>query len=256
MRECTFFVLLISLFCGMGSANAQKPKPKKSIKAVPGVAFHPTFTMGPGSVGRYFYPQAVGSLWEMKIVERYYDAMNHVIAADSMNSFERVISNSQQSFQGLPLILCEAKTWRGPDSSKADRTTDEYYVDDSLIMAVMNNSVQNGENHILLVTPLKIGAHWLEKTGDSARCEIVSMHDTVTTPYGRYGNALVTVTKLGRIELAKYFVAGVGLVKTVMRSPGKRPGDTDVVTSELVRLVHGTDGSGGSSSDGKAPTGK
>jgi hypothetical protein len=246
-RAIRLLILLCSLVSLTQVASAQfvkhkktKPKPKSSISL--GAAhsdFHPTYSLGSGSVGKYFYPQSVGSSWKLKIVQHYFDAANHILSSDSLYSQETVISNANKTFQGLPLVTCAARSWRANDEAHADSIVDAYYVDDSLVMAVFNNSINNNQNRVLLVSPLKVGNKWLEKTEDSARTEIATMHDTVNVPYGAFGNALVTVTKLGKIEMDKYFVPSVGIVKTVMRVPGRKEGETIVVTSELLELVRG-----------------
>ncbi|MEO6940147.1 MAG: hypothetical protein ABI444_08440 [Candidatus Kapaibacterium sp.] len=230
------------------SADAQttakkKKKRKKSLSIVkPGNGgFHPTYDMGPGSVGSYFYSVAVGSSWKVKTVQRYYNSDNKVIAADSILSVETVTSNSTKSLQGLPLVISQSRSWRAGAETKVDTEQSLYYVDDSLLMAVFNNSTTNGDNRFLLVAPLRIGGRWLEKADDSIRTEIVSMHDTVTTTAGGFGNVLVTSTKLGQGELAKYFVPNVGLVKTVFRGVGRRAGTSVVITSELQEFIRGED---------------
>jgi len=235
--------LALAGISGLALAQKGKTAPKKGITIAPAPKdqFHPTFNMGAGSVGSYFYPQSVGTYWKMKIVQKYFRADNSVISSDSIYSLERVVSNSLKSDQGLPFISCETQSWRGDDTLHAEKDRDSYYVDDSLIMAIFNNSLWSNQNKVLLVSPLKLGAHWLEQTGDSVRCEIVSMHDTVTTPYSGFGNALVTVSRAGLIELDKYFVPNVGLVKTIMRRPGSRDGEAVVVTSELIDWHLGTD---------------
>ncbi len=242
-------VLIALLFLqsvAVTSADAQttakkKKKRKKSLSIVkPGNGgFHPTYDMGPGSVGSYFYSIAVGSSWKVKTVQRYYDLDNKVIAADSILSVETVTSNSTKSLQGLPLVITQSRSWRAGAETKVDTEQSLYYVDDSLLMAVFNNSTTNGDNRFLLVAPLRIGGRWLEKAEDSIRTEIVSMHDTVTTTAGGFGNVLVTSTKLGQGELAKYFAPNVGLVKSVFRGVGRRAGTSVVITSDLQEFIRG-----------------
>ena len=234
-------------------------QPKKPLVLKPSISldtahssFRPTFNLGPGSVGNYFYPQTVGSSWKMKIVERVYDASNNVLSSDSLYNKETITSNSNKTFQGLPLLTCTAKSWRGLDSSRADSAVSNYYVDDSIIMAVFNNSINNNQNRVLLVGPLKVGNHWLEKVEDSARTEIVSKNEVISGPFGNFGNALVTVTRLGKIEIDKYFVPNVGIVKTTMRAPGRKEGETIVVTSELIQFVRGIE-PGPAVGDGEQP---
>ncbi len=238
-------ILLSSLASLTERAAAQHKKPlvlKPSISLdTAHSSFRPTFNLGSGSVGNYFYPQTIGSSWKMKIVERLYDAQNNILSSDSLWSKETIISNSNKTFQGLPLLTCTAKSWRGLESTRADSAVSNYYVDDSIIMAVFNNSINNNQNRVLLVGPLKVGNRWLEKVEDSARTEIVSKKETVKVPFGSYENALATVTRLGQIELDKYFVPNVGVVKTVMRAPGRKKGQTIVVTSELIDLVRGVE---------------
>jgi hypothetical protein len=175
-----------------------------------------------------------------------------VLSSDSLFSKETVTSNSAKTFQGLPLISCKTSSWRINDLTHVDSAVSSYYVDDSLIMAVFNSSINNNQNRVLLVSPLKVGNQWRERVEDSARSEIATMHDTVNVPYGAFGNALVTVTRLGKIELDKYFVPNVGIVKTITRLPGRKPGETIVVMAELLELVRGVESDPGASMDPKS----
>jgi hypothetical protein len=91
----------------------------------------------------------------------------------------------------------------------------------------------------LLVSPMKVGNRWREKADDTVRTTIVSLEEPLTVEGFNWGKAVVTVTKLGFGELAKYFVPNAGMVKTVFRGPGPKGRGATVITSEIVELRNG-----------------
>lgn len=262
MRWSGIVTMMICALCLAGQVNAQgkeqtKKKPaaekksaagkvdnkvKSSISAVQGSKMsRPTMNLDPASVGYYFYPMTPGSYWKMRTVSSMYDLENKLLASDTMISKELVSTNSAASIQGLPLIKCESKSFR-PGQSETDAQSQEvtYYVDDSLIMAVFNNSVSHNQNVALLTTPLKEGYVWPERFGDTIGTKIVSLREPVETPAGKFESAVVTSTKLGYGELSKYFVGGKGIVKMVFRGPVSGGKGTLVVTTELLEIHHET----------------
>lgn len=235
-------LMSIAVVAGAEAQTKKKSskKPKQAIGTVkaPAKKLRPTTDYGEGSVGRYFYPVTEGSEWTLRTVKSLYDHNNMVLASDTLFSTERVITNAAKSLQGLPLIKCESYSYKpGHEASATEEVT--YYVDDSLIMAVMNNSVSHGENRALLTTPLRAGFVWPEKWDDSVGTEIVSLNEAVETPAGKFDNALVTVTRLGHGELAKYFVPEHGIVKMVFRGPEAQDRGTIVVTTDLMSVKRG-----------------
>lgn len=234
-------------------ANVEKSG-KGSIKALKGGKFaKPTANLLPGSVGYYFYPVTQGSYWKLRTVKSLYDIDNTLLSSDTLFSKETVTSNAAQSIQGLPLIRCQSLSYkRGMTEEQGRKEEVDYYVDDSLIMAAFNNSVQHGENRALLVTPLRVGFAWPEKHGDTIMTEIVSLNEPVETVAGKFESSVVTVTRMGYGELAKYFVGGMGIVKMVFRGPaGGHPGTLVVVTDlmEVYRApVEGVGSNAGTSS--------
>jgi hypothetical protein len=69
---------------------------------------------------------------------------------------------------------------------------------------------------------------------------VVSLHEPVETPAGKFENAVVTSTKLGYGELSKYFVAGNGIVKMVFRGPVSGGKGTLIVMTDLIDIYHET----------------
>jgi hypothetical protein len=200
----------------------------------------PSVTLDPGTIGNHFFPIAPGSYWRTQTVKALYDLQNKLVSADTLLAKETVLTNSAGSIQGLPLIKCESISFKpGMDEARGYREEVQYYVDDSLIMATFNNSVQHGENRALLVNPLKVGFKWAEKHGDTVMTEIVSVNEPVETVAGKWDNAVVTTTRMGYGELSKYFVPGVGIAKMVFRGPGANGQGTLVVTTDLLEVKHG-----------------
>jgi hypothetical protein len=111
-----------------------------------------------------------------------------------------------------------------------------YYVDDSIAMTVVNNSVTHIENRVFLVSPLKVGNAWHEKYDDSIYCVIVSLSDSVETPLGTFDSAMVTVTRAGYAEMTKWYVQGYGLIRSVYRAPGPSSRGLIVVLTEMISL--------------------
>jgi hypothetical protein len=262
MRWSGIVTMMICALCLAVQANAQakeqtKQKPaaeksatgskvdnkaKSSISAVQGSKMsRPTMNLNQGTVGSYFYPMTPGSFWKMRTVSSMYDLENKLLASDTMISREVVSTNSAVSIQGLPLIKCTSKSFRLGESEAAAKEQEvTYYVDDSLIMAVFNNSVNHNQNVALLTSPLKEGFVWPERFGDTVGTMVVSLHEPVETPAGKFENAVVTSTKLGYGELSKYFVAGNGIVKMVFRGPVGGGKGTLVVTTDLIEVHHET----------------
>jgi hypothetical protein len=211
-------------------AKAGKVKSAKKRKAK---AFRPTWAYGEGSIGRYFYPHQIGSSWTMRTTSAMFDASNTVIGTDTMINTERVLSDTNRSLQGLPILIVESSSrrLRGDTTAKVEYV--QYYVDDSIVMAIINNSVTSADNKTLLVSPLKVGTAWKESIDDTAHARIVSLSEPVQTAYGSWDKSVVVSTKLGKGELAKYFVKDVGLVKVQFRGPGRNDVGAYVVTTEL-----------------------
>ena len=263
------YVTLICAVCLAGQLNAQSQKPakkkqatekkadkkankgepKKSISMVQGSKMaRPTTNLDPGSVGYYFYPMTPGSYWTMRTVKSLYDLDNKLLASDTLFSTETVSTNSAASIQGLPLIKCISKSYK-PGQSKDVAAAEEvtYYVDDSLIMAVFNNSITHNQNVALLTTPLREGYIWPERFEDTIVTQVISTKEPVETPAGKFENAVVTSTKLGQGELSKYFVGQKGIVKMVFQGPAAGGRGSLVVTTDLMEIHHETGHMDGSS---------
>jgi hypothetical protein len=212
---------------------------KSSISKAKGAKVRPTSNLNPGSVGYYFYPMTPGSYWKMRTVKSLYDHENKLVASDTMFHRETVTTNSAPSMQGLPLIKCQSKSFRPgqlEDSAVAQEVT--YYVDDSLIMAVFNNSVSHNENVALLTSPLREGYVWPERFEDTIGTMVMSLHEPVETPAGKFDNAVVTSTRLGFGELSKYFVGGKGIVKMVFNGVASNGQGRILVTTDLMEIHH------------------
>lgn len=259
MRVLLYFAILAVLLCS-GPTQAQdstrvnqRPRPvqkskqkpaKPSVKVLtPSEAsklFRPTCNLDSGSVGFYFFPANLGAKWAMRTTSRLLDETNKLLKADTTYSYERVISDSNRTLQGLPILTCLSSLpyhEGGRDSGKTQ--TVEYYVDDSSVIAVMNHSVTNGLSRILLVNPLKVGASWHDNTDDTIRSKVIAIDEPITTLLGTFPRSLVVQSRLGLGELTKYFVPGVGIVKTEFRGLTPRQNGTLVVTTELITLERG-----------------
>ena len=206
----------------------------------PKSTFRPTCNLDSNSVGFYFYPPNLGAKWMLRTVAQMLDASSHVLKTDTTYSFEKIVSDSGATLQGLPVLGCIASMpyhAGGEDSAKLSST--EYYVDDSVIMTVFNHSVTSELNHILLVNPLAVGASWKDRAGDTIRSYVVSDSEPVSVPYGSFPKALVVKTPAGFGLMTKYFVGGVGLVKIIFHGIPPQENGSFIVTSELVSLEKG-----------------
>ncbi|HET6511145.1 MAG TPA: hypothetical protein VFH43_03060 [Candidatus Kapabacteria bacterium] len=259
MRWIGYVTLMICALCLAGEADAQTKKnseksSKKSKtsqkqvdkKAASGISIakggkmvRPTSNLDPGSVGYYFYPMTPGSYWKTRTVKSLYDLQDSLIASDTLFHKETVSTNSAPSIQGLPLIKCFSKSFRhGQHEDSAQAQEVAYYVDDSLIMAVFNNSITHSENVSLLTTPLREGYIWPERFEDTIGTKVISLHESVVTPAGKFENAVLTSTRLGFGELSKYFVGGKGIVKMIFRGFANGGMGKIIVTTDLMEIHH------------------
>lgn len=213
--------------------------PKLHISKIAPAPFHPTCNLDSNSVGFYFFPPNLGAEWNMQTVSQVLDMQNQLVRSDTTYSFEKVISDSNRTLQGLPVLTCESVFpyhKGGEDSAK--KTIVEYYVDDSVVMTVFNHSITSELNHVLLVNPLDSGASWKDVSEDTNRTVILSTDEAVSTAMADFPHSLVIQTPAGFGMMSKYFVKGVGIVKVVFRGLGPQNG-TFVVTSELTHLDRG-----------------
>lgn len=226
-------------------AFAQKPaaklkKSKESVKIVKPTVFHPTCNLDSNSVGFYFYPANLGAKWTLRTISQYLDASNKLLKSDTTFSFEQIISDSNRTMQGLPVLVCLSSIpYHAGEDSNAKVKNVEYYIDDSVVMTVFNHSITSELNHFLLVNPLHIGASWKDLVNDTIRSTIIAMKEPVSVPYGSFSNALVVNTPAGFGEMSKYFVKGVGIVKVIFRGIPPQANGTFVVTTELIALDPG-----------------
>jgi hypothetical protein len=264
MRWSGIVTLMICAICLAGQVDAQtkKPSTKKSSKKVEnkdksisvakkGKSMRPTSNLDPGSVGYYFYPMTPGSYWKMRTVKSLYSTKDSLVASDTLFHRETVTTNSAPSMQGLPLIKCVSKSFRPgqlEDSAVAQEVS--YYVDDSLIMAVFNNSITHSQNVALLTSPLRKGLVWPEHHEDTIGTMVVSLDENVETPAGKFEHAVLTSTRLGYGELLKYFVGGKGIVKMVFNGIANGGRGRIQVTTELMDIHHELSHMEGSPSDG------
>ncbi len=218
---------------------AQRPSiTARRVQATNG--FHPTCNLDSGSVGLYFFPANLGAKWTLRTIKQVLDASNTVVKCDTTFSYEMVISDSNKTLQGLPVLRCEScMPYAAGHEAEAKRNVVEYYVDDSTVIAVFNHSVSNSLNHTLLVNPLRVGASWRDNTDDTIRSRVIALDEPITTPMGSYAKSMVVESTIGFGVLSKYFVQGVGIVKTVFRGMPPTKNGVFVVTSELISLDHG-----------------
>jgi hypothetical protein len=71
---------------------------------------------------------------------------------------------------------------------------------------------ESNKNHIILKVPIKIGTKW--KNEDNAEYEITGVNVKIHTPSGDYSAIEVTIRK-DDMERKKYYVKGIGLVKSI-----------------------------------------
>lgn len=224
---------------------AQKPatrfkKPKAPVSLVNPDVFRPTCNLDSNSVGFYFYPANLGAKWTLRTISQILDASNKVLKTDTTFSFEQIISDSNRTIQGLPVLEClSSMPFHAGEDSTSKLNKVEYYIDDSVIMTVFNHSITSELNHFMLVNPLRRGAWWKDMTDDTIRSTIVADSEPVSVPYGNFSNALVVSTPAGFGEMSKYFVPGVGIVKVIFRGIPPEANGTFVVTTELIALDRG-----------------
>ena len=157
-----------------------------------------------------------------------------------MFSFERVISDSNRTLQGFPILRCESSVpyhAGGEDTAKTQIV--EYYVDDSVVMTVVNHSMTNESNHTMLMNPLRMGASWKDVSDDTIRSSVIATAEPVSTPLGNFPKSLVVQSPGQYGVMSKYFVKGVGIVKVIFRGIPPQENETYVVTTELVSLDRG-----------------
>jgi hypothetical protein len=201
---------------------------------------HPTYDLDSGSVGNYFFPANRGAKWTMRITTQIFDAHSKLVRADTSFSFERVVSDSNSTLQGAPVLECESSAPYKLGGELTARTMPvTYYVDDSIVMFVLNHSMTSSENRYLLVNPLTVHNRWHDKAEDTTVTEIIATSEPVSVPYGSFKNALVVRTHTRDGDLSKYFVPGVGIAKMVYRGGPERLNGTLVVTTELIALDRG-----------------
>ncbi len=224
-------------------AQPLTPTPKESgihLSTVPRSRFHPTCNLDSNSVGFYFFPANVGAKWTLRTISQVLDLNNKVLKCDTTFSFERVVSDSNYTLQGLPVLDCESSMpyhAGQEDSAKIQKV--EYYLDDSVVMTVFNHSITSELNHYLLVNQLDSGASWKDVTDDTTRTTVLATEEPVSTPIGDFSKSLVVQTPAEFGEMSKYFVKGVGIVKVIFRGITPQQNGTFVVTSDLAALDRG-----------------
>lgn len=241
MIKVGMVVLAALILAGDATAQTKKKPARKQKSSVQvaqpkGRSIKPTYNLDSGSVGYYFFPITEGSYWTTRTVKSFIDFDGKVMASDTVLSTEHVLSNAEKSLQGAPLVKCESIARRPGSEIPIAKEEVTYYVDDSLIMAVFNNSITNSENRTLLTSPLAAGMAWPEKWDDSIGTEILSLREPIETAVGSFEDALVTVTRLGYGELVKYFVGQKGIVKMIFRGPAPNSRGSLVVVTDLVEL--------------------
>jgi hypothetical protein len=220
--------------------KSKKPK-KPAIKlGQPTGSFHPTCNLDSGSVGFYFFPANLGAKWTMRVITQLIDNQSKVVKADTSYSFERVVSDSNTTLQGAPVLEVESSAAYKPGGELTARTQQvTYYVDDSIAMLVVNHTLVGADNRYFLVNPLVVGNHWHDNPEDTVVSQIIATNEPVSVPYGSFAKSIVVRTRLHDGELSKFFVPGVGIAKTVYRGWPERLNGILVVTTELIALDKG-----------------
>jgi len=135
------------------NASANKTSGDTTSSGYTLASFVPTMTFDSGTVGSMFYPVTVGSSWKLRTVSSLYGPDNKMVVSDTAILMETVKENNRVSIQGLPLIACESKAFRPGHENEAKLEESEYYVDDSVILAVFNHSLYHGETRAMLTAP-------------------------------------------------------------------------------------------------------
>ncbi len=225
----------------MAQPTAPKPNPSGvHLRTAPATTFRPTCNLDSRSVGIYFFPANLGAKWTLRTISQLFDPYNNVLKSDTMFSFERVISDSNRTLQGYPIVRCESSQpyhAGGEDTAKTQIV--EYYVDDSIVMTVVNHSMTNESNHTMLLNPLRMGESWRDVSDDTIRTTVIATKEPVSTPMGNFPKSLVVQSPGQYGVMSKYFVKDVGIVKIIFRGIPPQENETYVVTSELVALDRG-----------------
>ena len=233
-------IVLIPISASAQHAVAKSKKSKHGVSIVKPPIFRPTCNLDSNSVGFYFYPANLGAKWTLRTISQVLDANNKILKNDTTYSVEQIISDSNRTMQGLPVLVClSSMPYHEGQEASATLKHVEYYIDDSVIMTIFNHSITSELNHFMLVNPLKIGAWWKDVVDDTIRSTIVATKEPVSVPYGDFTNALVVSTPAGFGEMSKYFVPGVGIVKVIFRGIPPQENGTFVVTTELIALDRG-----------------
>jgi hypothetical protein len=233
-------LLLISSSLMAQPSTLTPNEPRIHLSTVPTQAFHPTCNLDSNSVAFYFFPPNLGAKWTMRTISQILDINSNVLRADTTFSFERIISDSNRTLQGLPILQCESSMpYHAGGEDTVKRQIVEYYVDDSVVMTVFNHSSMSALNHTLLVNPLRMGNSWKDDEDDTIRTSVIATEEPVSTPLGDFSKSLVVQTPARFGEMSKYFVKGIGIVKIVFRGIRPQQDGTFVVTSELVALDRG-----------------
>ena len=102
---------------------------------------------------------------------------------DTTYSFERIISDSNRTIQGLPVLVCESSfPYHLGEEDSAKMNIVEYYVDDSVVMTIFNHSITSELNHILLENPLDSGSTWIDVSDDTTKTTVIATKEPVSTP--------------------------------------------------------------------------
>ena len=215
-------------------------QPRIRIGTVPSNGLHPTCNLDSNSVGIYFFPANLGAKWTLRTISQWMDLNNTVLKSDTTYSFERVISDSNRTLQGFPVLRCESSMqYHAGGEDTAKKQIVEYYLDDSVVMTVFNHSMSSELNHTMLVNPLRMGASWKDVSDDTIRTIVIATEEPVSTPLGDFPKSLVVQSPASFGEMSKFFVKGIGIVKVIFRGVPPQQNGTFVVTSDLVALDRG-----------------
>jgi hypothetical protein len=140
----------------------------------------------------------------------------------------------------MPVVRCESSfPYKAGEDTAAKLQETEYYIDDSVVMTVVNHTLTGGLNQFMLVNPLREGASWKDQHDDTTRTFVIATKEPVSVPYGNFSKSLVVRTPAEFGEMSKYFVRGVGLVKIVFIGLSPSEKETMLVATELISLDRG-----------------